>query len=119
MTPRTVASVADIMRGIVTPASDVVFGAGGEAPKTDADWEKLRLNAALLADSANLLTMGTRLRDGTDWVKMARAQLDAAEAVVRLAAVKKAEGLSEASDKAYETCTDCHNKYWADRNNPR
>ena len=37
----------------------------------------------------------------------------------KLAAAKKVDGLSDASDKAYETCTTCHNKYWADRNNPK
>jgi hypothetical protein len=63
--------------------------------------------------------VGSRVRDRADWLKMSRAELDAAEAVVMLAAAKKADGLAEASDKAYETCTTCHNKYWADRNTPK
>ncbi len=95
------------------------FAAGAEEPKTDADWTKLRLNAIELAESANLLMIGSRVRDRADWMKMARAQLDAAEAVLRLAAAKKVTGLADASDKAYDTCTGCHNKYWPDRNTPR
>jgi hypothetical protein len=113
---KSVGTVRDIMLSMVMPASDVVFNAGAEEPKTEADWEKLRLNAIELAESANLLMIGSRVRDRGDWIKMARAQLDTAEAVVRLAAAKKVDGLSDASDKVYETCPVCHNKYWADRN---
>ena len=116
---KTIGTVRDIMLSMVMPSSDVVFNAGAEEPKTDADWDKLRLNAIELGESANLLMIGSRVRDRGDWLKMARAQLDAAEAVVRLAAMKKVDGLSDASDKAYETCTTCHNKYWADRNKPK
>ncbi len=112
---KAVGSVRDIMLSMVAPSSDVVFGAGADEPKTDADWTKLRLSAVELAESANLLMIGSRVRDSGDWMKMARAQLDAAEAVVRLASEKKVDGLSDASDKVYETCTTCHNKYWADR----
>jgi hypothetical protein len=113
---KVVGSVRDIMTGLVMPTSDIVFAAAAEAPTTDAQWETLRLNAVLLAESANLLTIGSRARDRGDWLKLARAQLDAAEAVVRLARAKKTEGLSEASDMLYETCPTCHNKYWANRN---
>lgn len=117
--PRAVGSVGDIMKSTVNRSSEVVFAAGAEAPKTDADWETLRLNAVELAESANLLMIGSRVRDQRDWLAMAKAQLDAAEAVVKLAAAKKTDGLSDASDKAYETCTTCHNKYWANRNDPK
>jgi hypothetical protein len=114
-----VGSVNDIMVSMVMPASDVVFGAAADEPKTDADWSKLRLNAIVLAESANLLMIGSRVRDRADWMKMARAMLDSAEAVVRLASAKKVDGLSDASDKAYETCTACHDKYWTDREKVR
>jgi hypothetical protein len=116
---RAVGTVHDIMVAMVMPSSDIVFNAGADEPKTDADWEKLRLAAIELAESANLLMIGSRVRDRSDWLAMAGAQRDAAETVVRLAAEKKVDGLADASDKAYETCTTCHNKYWADRNTPR
>ncbi|MEQ1761020.1 MAG: hypothetical protein ABL986_22160 [Vicinamibacterales bacterium] len=116
---KSVGTVRDIMLSMVMPSSDVVFGAGAEEPKSEVDWEKLRINAIELAESANLLMIGSRVRDRADWLKMARAQLDTAEAVARLAAARKVEGLSDASDKVYETCPACHNKYWADRNAPR
>ncbi len=113
---KVVGSVRDIMLSMVMPASDAVFGAAADEPKTDAEWSTLRLNAVELAESANLLMLGSRVRDRADWMKMARAQLDAAETVVRLASMKRVDGLSDASDKVYETCSACHNKYWADRN---
>jgi hypothetical protein len=104
------------MRSMTVPSSDVVFGAGAEPPATPEAWETLRLNAVALAESANLLMIGSRVRDRADWLTMARAQLDAAEQVVRLAEARTRAGLAEASDKTYDTCTTCHNKYWAERN---
>lgn len=117
--PRAIGSVRDVMVSMVMPASDVVFNAGAEPPKAAADWETLRRNAIILAESANLLMIGTRVRDRADWLTMAQAQRDAAEAVVKAATAKDAAALGEAGDKAYETCTACHNKYWASRNQPK
>ncbi len=117
--PKAIASVRDVMVGMAMPASDVVFNAGAEPPKTPAEWDSVRRNAAILAESANLLLIGTRVRDRGDWIRMATAQRDAAESVVKAATAKDAAALADAGDKAYETCTTCHNKYWADRNQPK
>lgn len=116
---KAIGSVHDVMVAMVMPASDAVFNAGAEPPKAAAEWETLRHNAIILAESANLLMFGTRVRDRGEWMTMALAQRDAAEAVAKAATAKDAAALSEAGDKAYETCTTCHNKYWANRNQPK
>ena len=47
--PRVVGSVRDIMRQMVMPSSDVVFGAGAEEPKTDR--KSTRLNSSHMSES--------------------------------------------------------------------
>ena len=68
---KPVASVKQIMQGIVDPATNVVFGAVSStstkagvietAPKTDREWELVGNSAAALVESGNLLTMGTEV----------------------------------------------------------
>jgi hypothetical protein len=67
---RPVASVRDIMAGMVAPAADEVWGAvavtstaeGLEetAPETDEEWERVRFQALQLAEASNLLMMEGR-----------------------------------------------------------
>src|SRR5688572_13664220 len=68
-----VASVKQVMKGIMAPAALTVFNSVGtvmttegieeRAPKTDEDWEAVGNAAAALAESANLLMMGDRAID--------------------------------------------------------
>ena len=108
---RTVATVKQLMHAIVIPASDAVFEGGGEPPKTDAAWDAIETKAIALAESGNLLMVGTRPVDRLDWMKMSRAMVDASAGAVNAARKKDAAALSAASDAVYETCAACHAKY--------
>ena len=65
-----VASIQEIMSGIVDPTSKVLFGAVAveatqagtktKAPETAADWEVVRRNALMLAEAGNLLKIPGR-----------------------------------------------------------
>lgn len=65
-----VATVEEIMGGLVDPASKSVFGSVGtvtergverqKSPKNDAEWAIVRRNAALMVEGANLLMMEGR-----------------------------------------------------------
>lgn len=44
-------------------------------------------------------------------MKMARRDVDAAQAVMKAVAAKDAEALSRAGDALYETCETCHARY--------
>src|SRR4051794_26026235 len=78
-----VASVKQIMKGIVAPAATAVFnsvsttvtknGTEEKAPQTDEEWETLGNSAAALIESGNLLLMGSRAVDQGDWVKQSQA----------------------------------------------
>src|SRR5881397_2310234 len=62
---KPVVSVKELMRDMLDPASDHIFDAVGtvitkrgtvdKVPKTDADWEKIRIGAVTLAEGAYLL----------------------------------------------------------------
>jgi hypothetical protein len=62
---KPVVSVKELMRDMIDPASDFVFDAVGtvitkgkridKIPKTDADWERIRIGAVTMAEGAYLL----------------------------------------------------------------
>ena len=64
---RPVVSVKELMRDMIDPASDYIFnsvsvviseqGAVETLPKTDEDWERLRIGAVTLAEGVSLLNL--------------------------------------------------------------
>ncbi len=108
---RTVASTLQIMKMMTAPLSDAVFEAAAEPPKDAPQWLAVHDQALKLAEAGNLLMIGDRVRDRGEWMKLARAQVDAADVAMKAAEAKNAERLSNASDALYETCANCHEKY--------
>jgi hypothetical protein len=116
-----VATVQQIMRGIVAPAATVVFDSVGtivsaagieeRAPKTDEEWAEVGSSAAALVESGNLLVMGDRAVDRDDWLKMSRALADAGLAALKAAEAKNADGILSAGEVINESCDNCHQKY--------
>lgn len=116
-----VATVAQIMNGIVQPSALAVYNAVGTyitaegtkdvEPKTDQEWAALGASAAALVESGNLLLLGDRLVDEGDWVKMTRAFMDASQAALKAADAKDKEGILNAGSTLNETCDTCHAKY--------
>ena len=90
-----VATVKQIMTGIVTPAAYVVFdsvttivdakGVQENQPRTDEEWARVGASAAVLVESANLLLIGNRAVDQGDWVKMSQAMADAGQMALKAA----------------------------------
>ena len=108
---RAVATVKQLMHIAVIPASDALFKAGGDPPTTDQAWSEVHDCALALAESGNLLMIGSRVVDRTTWLKFSRAMVDAAADAAKAAEAKNADALSAASDKVYDTCETCHAKY--------
>ncbi len=116
-----VASVRQIMSGIVAPASAVVYGAVAttvtakgmeeKVPANDAEWARVADSAAALAESGNLLLMGGRAVDQGDWATISRALIEAADTALKAAEAKSADGVLEAGGAINETCDNCHAKY--------
>jgi hypothetical protein len=119
MTP--VASVKQIMNGIVSPASTVIYRAVGTtssakgveetAPRNDKEWATVGDSAAALAESGNLLLMGNRAVDHGDWTKTAQELVDAAKLALKAAEDKSTDGILSAGGAINDTCDKCHEKY--------
>jgi hypothetical protein len=116
-----VASVKQIMNGIVGPAANRIFGAVGtvisnkgtveKAPHTDDEWEAVGDDAAALIESGNLILMNGRAVDQGDWVRMSQAMIDAGKIVLRAAQTKSPDKVFESGEAVNESCDNCHQKY--------
>ena len=116
-----VASVRQIMRGIVDPAATTVFGAVSttvttagveeKAPHTAEEWETVANSAAALAEAGNLLRMANRGVDRGDWLTLSRKLTDAGTAALKSAEARDAQGVFASGEAIYETCDSCHSKY--------
>src|SRR5688500_17185725 len=116
-----VASIKQIMNGIVMPAATVVFDSVGTivsakgieeiVPKNDEEWAAVADSAAALVESGNLLVLGDRAVDRDDWVKMSRALTDAGIVALKAAEAKNADGLLGAGEAVNTSCDNCHEKY--------
>jgi len=111
VTVRPVATVRQVHDLLISPASDAVFRAGGDTPTTDGAWLDARNQAMLLAESGNLLMLGSRARDTAAWMRMSRALVDAAASAATAAERKDANALAAAGDAITVTCESCHRPY--------
>jgi cytochrome c556 len=116
-----VATVKQVMRGITMPAAATIWdsvstivdlkGVTENVPKTDADWAVVGANAAVLAESANLLMTGDRAVDKGDWVKFATALRGTAEKALKSAEAKDPAGILAVGEEINATCDACHERY--------
>ena len=117
----TAATVKQIMRAIVMPAAATIWdsvattisekGVVDTRPENDEAWATVAANAAVLAESANLLVDSHRAPDKGDWVTMARAMADAANSARKAAESKNIEGILEVGETINKTCDNCHGRY--------
>jgi hypothetical protein len=116
-----VASIKQIMNGIVMPDAYVIYNAVGTktsaqgveeiAPKNDEEWAAVGNAAAAIVESGNLLLMGDRALDKGDWVKMTRAFMDQGKLALKAAEAKDKDGIVAAGGDLNTTCDNCHAKY--------
>ena len=116
-----VASVKQIMNGIVQPSATVVFDSVGtvvdatgiheKQPATDTEWAAVGASAAALVESANLLVMGNRAIDREDWLKMSQALADAGKTVLKATEAKDPMGVLAAGETLNASCDACHQRY--------
>ena len=109
-----VGSVSQVMISITYPTSDAIFYVERNSPKTEKDWNDLQAQALMLAESGNLLMMGTRARDQGDWIKDSKLLVDVGAAAYKAAQAKDVEAIRGLSDQLYESCVKCHEQYRPD-----
>jgi hypothetical protein len=120
-TTTPVATVRQIMNGIVQPAARTVFGAVGtivsasgteeRAPKNAQEWEEVADSAAALIEAGNLLLMGNRVVDKGDWIKMSQAMITAGRKALKAAQARSADDVLAVGEDIYVACDNCHRRY--------
>ena len=116
-----VATVAELMDGIVSPASNVVYqsvattvtreGTQEIRPKNDREWARVAGNAASIIEASELLKAAGRAKDAGDWLMIATAMGTAATEARTAAQKKDAEGILAAGERLNNSCDNCHRKY--------
>jgi hypothetical protein len=116
-----IASIKEIMNGMVTPASNAVFaavsvtvtkqGTEAKAPKTEEEWQTLVGHAATLVESGILLLVDGRMKDKGDWVKMTQGYIAASKAALDAARGHNADGVFASGEAIDKSCDTCHQKY--------
>jgi hypothetical protein len=116
-----VASVRQIMNGILAPAAKAVFasvgtivsGAGVEErqPRTDEEWEAVENSAAALSEGGNLLLLGRRAVDKENWTKISRNLIDAGQVAMKAAQAKDPDALLASGEAINASCDNCHQGY--------
>jgi hypothetical protein len=146
---KPVVSVKEFMRYLLDPASDYIFdsvktvttktGTVDRVPKTDEDWEKLRIGAVTIAEGVYLLKIPRPFAPpgdennstGPDATELSPAQIKAKlegdpvlwnakiEAlrnvgleVLEIVKKKDTKELWEASYNLDQACESCHAQYW-------
>jgi cytochrome c556 len=65
----------------------------------------------MLVESANLLMIGSRLRDKGDWVRLSQSFMDASRAALDAARARRADALFASGEAIDRSCDRCHEKY--------
>jgi hypothetical protein len=116
-----VATVRQLMGGIIGPSATIVFDSVGtivdatgiheKQPSTETEWAAVGASAAALVESANLLMVGDRAVDKGEWAKMSKALADAGMVVLKATQAKDPMAILAAGETLNASCDNCHNLY--------
>jgi hypothetical protein len=130
------ATLAQLMRGTLYPASNVIFAAQDENPadvppakdpstapnllaSSYGKWDAVENSALALAEVATLLSLpGRKCSNGRDlpiqnpdWAKFVQGLRDAGMTVYKAAQSKNQDNILMAADTMTTACANCHDKY--------
>ena len=133
---RNPATLAQIMKGILFPSSNVIFFAQGDNPNdvppakdpatavnplasSYGKWEAVENAGLAITEAANLLTVpGRKCSNGrpvpvtnADWPKLVQGLRDAGMAAYKAAQTKNQDKILDAADVMTTACANCHDKY--------
>lgn len=141
------ATLAQLMRAIPFPNSNIIFDAGGEDPEAKkkaaeggkgggssatqnygnvyAGWQQVENAAKALSETANLLMIPGRMcengkpapTDREDFKKFVAQLADAGEVAYKAAQTKDLDKMLEAGGTVTEACSACHEVYRDKENN--
>ena len=106
-----VGTMKQLMIDIIYPASDAIFYVDREPPKNAKDWNDLRGQALMLAESGNLLMMDGRARDQKNWILESKMLIDIGAKAYKAAQAKDVDGIRALNDSLNAACVVCHYQY--------
>ena len=136
--PEAAGDLAEVMRGILFPNSNILFDAQSTDPGAPPDeananeggasarfaavytgWETVENAAIALAESANLITLPGRTCengnpvpvDQDNWAEFTRGLREAGEIAYRAALNKSQDEVIDATNYIAEACSNCHGVY--------
>lgn len=134
--PKTPANLAQLMRGIMFPNSNIIYAAQGKDPAewpaakrpssainpiegTYGKWEAIENSALVIAEAGNLLSLpGRSCSNGVpvpvsdpQWTKFVQALRDAGMQSFAAAQSKNQDKIVDASDALTTACGNCHVRY--------
>lgn len=119
-----VASVQEIMRGILDPAADVLWASVGTIlteesieeiyPRNDEEWALVEYAGLTIMETGNLLMIGERAKDHEKWMESCQALVEVGKTVVDAALTQDPEEIFQIGGTVYDVCTSCHQTYWVD-----
>src|SRR6185295_2282086 len=86
-------------------------GTEEKRPRTDEEWEVVANSAAALIEAGNLLQMGNRVVDKSNWVKMSQAMTNAGIKALKAAQAQNADDVMAVGEDLYLSCDNCHQRY--------
>ncbi|MCB1669855.1 MAG: hypothetical protein R3F41_12390 [Gammaproteobacteria bacterium] len=114
-------SVADLMSLVIDPAADSLWdnagwvesSAGYEElyPTTDEGWDFVRAQAALVAETGNLLALPGRAEDNDAWMVYAEGMVEAGKLAMDAAQRHHNDDFFQAGAQLYNVCRACHQSY--------
>ena len=133
---RNPATLAQLMKGILFPSSNVVFFAQSDDPNNVppakdpamainplasayGKWEAVENASLAIVEAANLLTVpGRKCSNGVavpvanaDWPKLVQGLRDAGMVAYKAAQSKNQDKILDAADVLTTACANCHDKY--------
>jgi len=108
---KSVGTMSELMIDVIFTTSNEIFYVGRTTDKTEKEWQDLRNNALILAESANLLMAENRAKDKDRWMKDAMLLWEVGNKAFKAAKVKDLEALKALNDDLYEACQSCHVDY--------
>lgn len=125
---RPVAGTVQLMKSVVDPATDVIWGAVGTImtteetieifPRSEAEWLEIENAAVVMMESGNLLMIGDRAVDQDEWMQRSRELVDVGEQALVAAVSRDPDEVFRIGGDIYQVCTDCHEKYWTQDHDP-
>lgn len=114
-------SMAELMSLILEPAADSLWDNAGWVestagyeelyPTTDEGWDFMVAQAALVAESGNLLALPGRAVDDDAWLVYSQGMIEAGNLAMDAARRRHEDDFFQAGAQLYSVCRACHQSY--------